>query len=1231
VSSIQIISSAGAGSQTLYGGAGLTNVAQGFIAGGLLSLALGTPLASFDLPARHVAFEFSETSEHTQRYDFTPSQRPFVARGFESQTFGVFALENQSLGIMPDGWDSSRTPAAIVSDDSLARSVAFDFTLEQPASLAQQFNFSGPQMVSSLGAWDSLTFGGQEVEAPITIPTESWDSLRLGMPRFSAPISGRNVEFDLVEVNAGDLALHFTFSGADIVAGRGSSLATFGEAAVANVAQGFLHLGWGHDSAALGSPIVSDDAAARLVEFDFTEPFSAPNAANIGFPFGGNTRSFIPGDLDSFTAGTQYVWAEPVIELVGFDSFEAGEDIGTIWLLYMESWDSFSATPFNGLHFPGYIHPHHWDSSAFGVPHFPGLVFSGLGPVAWGQTEITGTAAPVTQTADFDEKGLDATLVEDPVFISNYFRLLQDVGGISSFAYDPEEGRVSYSPQFAHLPFDNRPTEYGTPAVGFGIVIELNSAKQFARYGTAIIDHARILPSGIDSFAAGSVGTTNAGMPLGFDFNDSLFFGGTTAVYNSVNYLQFEYNCQPLGDRCGATFGQYAQVYNRNFVIRPAGFFSQRMEYFPAHVGRSGRAVVFSGFEATQWALRHEPQHMVSHYVRALPLPSIESLVFTQWSKVKNAARVIAPDAFEATDWADAFLERMLTHVPMWGRNTLEMGVDVWVGDALIPFALEGYGPNTLRIGTGHFVDYGARYLDFADQGIDSFNWATITVEGFPVPTITPWWPAQITLDSAEMGRPAVENRIKEITTDGLDALRISGKVIAWVSHSPRYLTPEPTRVTSFGRASVQDSTQAAGVTGWQSTQVSLHATLWHDPEPTILPIDAFIFPEGWESLDFGDEFGFLDTVLRPDGLDSFSAGSTVASSNGVVFDNTSSNQFGWAVYGTPVMLGGVDTVTVGEWESTTTFGQTRMSPHTLWCVEDTPQQAKENHEGDEWCEVDKFCRLGINSHPFAAPSKAVGSARSGPWFGAGTTISQAGDESASFYGDESFDDGRPVITLGTNVVEDVGSQVTRFGFPVVQGAELRTIKFREGLDALVIGTAGSFDPDAGAATNEQDHTLSAGSGNPVVVTDNGPRYADVNGFDSFVAGPSGDYQNFHRFVFVGGFEATIYGDDTPPMVYHYPRGPLMEGGITTTWGEAWLSHSPRWLSPEGLDSFASRWTDWQEAMNIENSDTIAVGFLFNDFTEWGSAAVSTGPQKFAPYGISPRCPPGVNMEVLHG
>ena len=1196
----QFVSSASAGRVATFGGQLVANAAQGIFALGLASLGVGHAIVSDDSPARNIQFDFQATSEWASRFDFDPSRRPVAAIGHYSFASGELIIENNAQGLQPGGWPSTRIGHPIASGDVLARNIVFDFDLVQLGEMALHFNFAGPNVISSVGGLASTRFGVHEVEAPIFFAPSGWVSTRLGHSIVSGDFLARQVVFDFELVQPASLAAHFNFGGPNVLAARGLDSLQLANPVVDNSALGVFGPGW--MSSRLGHSIVSDDLLARSIGFDFA--VVSTSSLPIQFVFGGNNRTarFDLG-LDSFESGTALVETPPVIYPVGWDSLEVG-GLGTMrWLAYPHGVDSLRFGPLTGIHFPGYILGQGLHQTQFGTPDVPGIVFSGMRGTAWGQTGTEVIAPPEDQV-------LEAPHVDPPeygdTFVSNYWRVVSLDGFGYSGLSAGVESRVSRSPKFVFVPHTNLFFLHGFPTVGFGIEIVMSPVHPLSRFGTAIVDHARIFPRDLHQTNYGVPKIENTAQAVQFYSGQWGVVWGSPAVFTDQIVL-IDTDCTLAASRCGARFSQYATVVNRNQVVRPEGWRSHRMAFFPAGVALGGRPVFPAGFQSHHFAQFWEGRHQVAFAIREFTIGGHHSLIFPRWTRLHNSARVLGAQWLAGTQFGVPDAERLLQTIRMWGRNTLQMGGIEWVSRGprfVIPLSIL-----PRHIQHGPFVAFGARYLEPA--GIDSFRWASATVIGRPVPTVRPRWRQLWEQDLELMGRPGIRNVTPQIWPSGFFGTRFAFRPF-WASHSPRYLEPEAI-AARFGRARIADSTQTLAIDGLDLTRVGQNTDVWHDPPVTFLPGMRPVFLSGFDSLDMG-LWEFLESVVHMQGFQSMTGGDTFVHANSIMFDTRHNLQHGWTQFSTGHMLfGGQDELIVDEFEHVTygaQYGKPRVSPHTIWARNDTPLQAAQNHPGRSWCDVDKFCQ---GTHPFHSPTLSAGSAVDGPWFGRARVdgkVTQAADISGSGASRYFFRSGWTNISFGTNYVTPDADTPTRFGFPVVMTDAPQTVRFRSGVAPA------------------DDFALFG-------VTDNGPRFVTNQGLDSFYTGTldwpdfsTFEVQNLHREVTPVGDKMTIWGDNDPMV--HFPREVTPVDSDLTVWGVQWISHSPRWRDLPGFDSFTTDWTEFQRWMKVYNLNFVHFGFAYNLLADYGEPVVSSGDTHISPYGINPVCAsPG--FEVSHG
>lgn len=1164
----QLVGSATLGSQSAFGSQLVENVAQGAAFAGLMALQVANAVVSLDQLARSVTFDFQDTQEWAGRFDFTPLYRPLVPGGVESTNIGEPVVTNVAQGAMLVGMDLARYGGTRVSFDQVARQLLLDLTVEQQASLAQQFNFGGPNVVSAR-SWDSASFGEFRANLPqSTSPVGIAPSAR-GTSLVSFDVLARNVVFDMTAPSAASLALHFNFGGASVLVGAGFSASTFGGTAIANLAQGALTVG--RDTSLIGTPVTSFDLFARnlVLDFVFAEPSTAGLPVQISF---GVSREIQPS---------------------GVDTTEWGHSISVRWLIYPDNLDATlygtAIVLLENQCLAGGL-----DATEFGAVDFPYFFVRGNLFTAWGQTDIEVEPLPEAQHALFDE-GLDSLETAITWSVTNYFQLIDEVGVGWPFTTVSSGALVGHDPQIIRLPHDTGTLRIGTATrVSRAIEIYLLPTYPFSRFGAARVDYPRVFPAGIGSLGTGLPAVVNNAQRIVFDGVRGAV-GTPRTAYTQL--ISVQYYCGPLQDRCGATFSTYTRIENRNKAVIPTGFSSLRMAWFPAGVRLTGKQYTMTGFESHKFNERWEPQHHVGYRVRQFVFGGLDSFYTSQWHYIKNAARVVAPTFIAPTGYGDIQLTRMLQSLTAWGRNSLQVSTALRISDGLQSTTVE-YSIVQTAYGTP-FVAAGSRAI--APVGWDSQLWPAHTTWQRPPRHLYPYWSQLGKQDAQLIGKPTVANYYKDVFAFGR-TLTLWPVSPFWISHYTRAVTPDPIPyVTVFGRATIEFADKSYGVQGFFSTRFSQNAVVWNDPPTVFPPTNRYVIFSGFSTTVVSDDWGWKETAARPDGFDATEYGTAFIYANGILFDSSHSPQQGWAKFGMARVSGGVQTVSVSAWSTTprpagesTAYGVPRISPFTIWCTPDAPAQAILNH-GREWCVVDAFCGV---YHPYYTSS--IASSISGPWFGKWTYVTTPGDQHISYNWPDwntlsKF--GNPELTFGTNYFTFDGINANRLGFPVVLGAELRTTRVRNGIDSLEMGEGVAF-------------------------TILGPRTALPSGFSSLQI-PSQQIENLNRSVYVVGLDATLYEgmDYSPypdaPVIYLKPRGPSdVVGEELTEFGVQWVSHSPRWLYPDGVDSFDTEWTEFQKWMEVWNETTLLFGYSFNDMFEAGTAHVHTGVSYIKPYSI---------------
>jgi len=701
---------------------------------------------------------------------------------------------------------------------------------------------------------------------------------------------------------------------------------------------------------------------------------------------------------------------------------------------------------------------------------------------------------------------------------------------------------------------------------------------------------------------------------------------GEFDVWNRTQFINFRPLCpEPtLPHWCDTEWGQkhFFFVRNRNRHIYPHGTVMTRFAFRVALVLNTGRAVWVKSLEKDNFGPWYE-RHQVAFYIRYFPLVGWDSFRMVTFHRIHNAARALYPIGFDATQFGTGLRHILWRWLLQNGSRMDEHGVP-WVSRS--PREIGPRSPRWfLHVGVP-FIDFGQRYI--APEGIRPKSHAFIGpyLTQKPIPTITPRW----IWDEYRMGLPSIKNVTPQLFVVGRSMFDSNPRA-HWVSHSPRYSTPQGWQVTQYGRPDVNFRDRTIFMWPHVSSRVTQHLRVENVNPSPVLPTQQTVFMSDWcrgTSQSRCALMGSLTVhtnVLFPVGNSFMALGTPSLLHNAIWFRaHHQPNTLGWTEWGMP-SVNRPQTIYLGKFfrESsgseagehygrapTSTPPKFRVSPHTIWARLDTPQQAKDNHpESEDFCEVDRFCRTP--NHPrFGWSLGGVG-----PWFGGINVRPDPGPESLneircsnSSFGPNTWACHRMFMRIGEFRIENQNRRMLvdgwvsiRFGFPRVTTPTNRGI--------TVWGSANTGAKFGEPWIGNKNRELFVGSVSPV----------------QFGAT---QIENFNRFVYVSGLNATQWGNNNPMV--HFPRTLTPYDNILTQWGTTWVSHSPRWVFVEGTDMFQSWWTELATRMIVRRMRHVIRGYNFSIMTEWGDAHVHQNAPVISPYGIAAPCV-NPHVTVEHG
>ena len=759
-------------------------------------------------------------------------------------------------------------------------------------------------------------------------------------------------------------------------------------------------------------------------------------------------------------------------------------------------------------------------------------------------------------------------------FISNYWRTVYGVGGHRADAYGTPW--VSFYERVVRFSHDNYMTEPGFPTIGYHREVEMLSPVTLARFGKPHVDLRRILfESGIDSLEVSWPWISRSPRSVSpFSWAERAF--GDAEVWNRLQFIEFQPPDTDPDTYRGVTFGRtwWFRVFNTRRVVRMSGLLATRFATTFADITLSGRAFVFSGHESHRFPPFRQ-WHLVAHYTRRVYMWGLDSFRIVTFHRVFNNARLLSYFGRDSAQYGRLHIWRSLQIVRVWSIRDPQYGRP-WVS----------FGTREVQIVTSRqslqmpHIIVGHTPLWVEMEGLYSFRFTNLFSFARPIPTITPRWMPTEWWDLRLVGVPRVHNVTPQVYPWGYSMLRMGERPM--VSHYTRYVDMQGWDSFRFENLLTIFRNRTVFMDGRSHFVLSQHHTVWNvDPDR---PSTRLLGMEGQDSWEDGRPV-VRGNVLFFEGRNSLRVGSWEVQNNGILFRAGNFPQQGMFQSSTFAVFGGERVVEM-EGREPLTLPKFRLTPHTIWMRLDTPAQARNNHPGPLFCEVDAFCDTYSPTPPW-------------PWWGT-ARVWMPGDYP---------------VRMGHSSNPAHWIRI-RPGQPRVENA-IRTVS----PDPLNSYAPGFFHLFTAGGTvrmwTGREFESNVEYGTPFV-WDNGPRWAYLSGISGAEFGEH-EVQNQHRPVYMQGLDATQYGNNHP-MVYHWPRGFTPVDSDMTQWGVAWFSHSPRWLLLEGHDSFTTDWVRWRDRMNVwlwtRNLATYE-GFQSDVF---GRLSVTSGVNNILPYGFVRAC-----------
>lgn len=621
----------------------------------------------------------------------------------------------------------------------------------------------------------------------------------------------------------------------------------------------------------------------------------------------------------------------------------------------------------------------------------------------------------------------------------------------------------------------------------------------------------------------------------------SLSIGRESKIFNSDQYIISNLTYAWIQ---GPFFGE-PHLRNRNRALRPSGWDSRSLSYYFPLLRLGARIVSVPSLGAQS---NISFRATATHGIRYIYPPGKAYTLFSPWTMgIYNNAKLISiPGVFTEV----IVSKHRLTNTRRWFQHhTPHRGNFIgehFIAPAIRSLFIGDYRGNQTRVGV-HYIGLLQQFIE--PSGIQSMSPGFLEARGPFKRGFSPQMPSALVFGTAR-----VVNRNREVFCKyGIPPPRT--ETATWISHSPRYLAPGGLRSkTVISTATwIRDRTQTIsleqkGPFTWVCTR-NHRVRIYPEPVPIFDPVIDLI----GQGLERDEQFGYpaIDGSLRQmEGFDSSEFGEPdCRSQNAIVRNYNSSMEFGYARTNSTQIIT-LPYVPPGEPSLLTTqWSPQRVSPYTVWCTPDTPQQALDNYPQSRL-----FCLIQ------AVKIKDLCTEEMFPLFGA-AKVTNRHRAIAQYHGNTSNCDpshriGFSRIVHGKQVVIVDGIKVWRVAIPYFSP---RLLHIR--------------------VTNASVSTL---FGELIVVGGQEPvstKTLLASGEDSFSAGDT-RVELKNRAVLLSGKEHTTWGNNQPMV--HFPRfwDPL--GLDATQWGEkTWISYRNRSFLIPGIEPPAMEWELFNDKMSI--------------------------------------------------
>lgn len=468
----------------------------------------------------------------------------------------------------------------------------------------------------------------------------------------------------------------------------------------------------------------------------------------------------------------------------------------------------------------------------------------------------------------------------------------------------------------------------------------------------------RIIPENIYAYPQGFAGTfglsairlnTQYLIPLGFISvgQQPADRWGAVKAYNLTQYIIQVQNFDRDNGLIPPAWSEWTLIENRDKQLNVTGLNSLKVGY--NKIDNNAAPLLPVGI-APPIGARYDVS-MIAHGVRYIGIDGIAAPIVSDWLVIYNDARVINPTGFVDTRAGLVSAENTRRYYSGVGRfESLEAGVPM-ISYAIRHILLEpryAIMPPQINLPT---IDTWTKYATFRGFETAAYGTASLNIT-FNI--VAPKW-----VYRDKVGDPYARNVTPEVKTYGHNSelFGVAGVRTQW-----RKLLAIGDALTLFGLARIADTKQVIDIRGWRSTMVAQKHTVTRTGAPPYS--QQIISLDGWQDFDkdeyvsgFGISFDerrlgkrvpdpFVNqNVVYAKGFETTLFGVNKVHSNnieivsGIAIHNISSDHM---VYNKTIQVVLTEENTI---KSQVEVGKPRMSPWTIYAVNNAPAQAIDNHE----------------------------------------------------------------------------------------------------------------------------------------------------------------------------------------------------------------------------------------------------------------------------------------------